>query len=399
MNRDDRVFAPSFVRIDENSASTSRSPVATHTSGFAPSSYTDVTLFRDRSTSDSGYAPFLDSIPPEVGSGDSGSHKALPVPLAKGVHVTVYPVANETDSVWIVKEGDETPTARVTSDDPRFDSNAQLLAASEKKKSPKHKNKKASGSPLPSKSSESSPRKHKSPTHAPNNNSSGRRKRNRDPVAVKERAIQRLDDVIVHERPPHVTPASPGTQSPTSSPQSDFPLETFEDSPKSPRKRSPQHQFSPVTSPTHAAAVRLASFSAVMAPTLASDEHVTSVNGHKPSNAMSCNGRNAAASMPNQYCATTAVDSQPYQYSPHSSPHSSPVAQTHPVTQPQSPIRSPPTSPNGQKSPTSPEYDASSVYHQPLKDVDVPSAKRLAKRLYNLEGFKKSDISKHLSKK
>ena len=30
--------------------------------------------------------------------------------------------------------------------------------------------------------------------------------------------------------------------------------------------------------------------------------------------------------------------------------------------------------------------------------VDIPSAHRLAKRLYNLEGFHKSDISRHLSK-
>ena len=34
-----------------------------------------------------------------------------------------------------------------------------------------------------------------------------------------------------------------------------------------------------------------------------------------------------------------------------------------------------------------------------LKDVDHPSACRLAKRLYHLEGFRKSDVSKHLSKK
>ncbi|XP_078659022.1 uncharacterized protein LOC144904185 isoform X6 [Branchiostoma floridae x Branchiostoma belcheri] len=33
------------------------------------------------------------------------------------------------------------------------------------------------------------------------------------------------------------------------------------------------------------------------------------------------------------------------------------------------------------------------------KKVDIPSAKRLAKRLYNLDGFKKSDVARHLSKK
>lgn len=35
----------------------------------------------------------------------------------------------------------------------------------------------------------------------------------------------------------------------------------------------------------------------------------------------------------------------------------------------------------------------------PAKSVDHPSAKRLAKRLYNLDGFRKSDVSRHLSKK
>lgn len=37
-------------------------------------------------------------------------------------------------------------------------------------------------------------------------------------------------------------------------------------------------------------------------------------------------------------------------------------------------------------------------YHYSPKGVDIPSAIRLAKRLYALDGFKKSDISKHLSK-
>lgn len=35
----------------------------------------------------------------------------------------------------------------------------------------------------------------------------------------------------------------------------------------------------------------------------------------------------------------------------------------------------------------------------PAKSVDHPSAKRLAKRLFNLDGFRKSDVSRHLSKK
>ena len=42
--------------------------------------------------------------------------------------------------------------------------------------------------------------------------------------------------------------------------------------------------------------------------------------------------------------------------------------------------------------------DSLHSYHPPVKIVDIPSANRLAKRLYNLEGFRKSDISRHLSK-
>uniref|UniRef100_A0ABD2WS20 SEC7 domain-containing protein n=1 Tax=Trichogramma kaykai TaxID=54128 RepID=A0ABD2WS20_9HYME len=37
-------------------------------------------------------------------------------------------------------------------------------------------------------------------------------------------------------------------------------------------------------------------------------------------------------------------------------------------------------------------------YHYSPKAVDMPSAIRLAKRLYSLDGFKKSDVSRHLSK-
>jgi len=44
------------------------------------------------------------------------------------------------------------------------------------------------------------------------------------------------------------------------------------------------------------------------------------------------------------------------------------------------------------------DMDSLHSYHPPVKIVDIPSATRLAKRLYNLEGFKKSDISRHLSK-
>lgn len=38
-------------------------------------------------------------------------------------------------------------------------------------------------------------------------------------------------------------------------------------------------------------------------------------------------------------------------------------------------------------------------FHYSPKAVDIPSAIRLAKRLYSLDGFKKSDVSRHLSKK
>lgn len=38
-------------------------------------------------------------------------------------------------------------------------------------------------------------------------------------------------------------------------------------------------------------------------------------------------------------------------------------------------------------------------FHYSPKAVDLPSAVRLAKRLYTLDGFKKSDVSRHLSKK
>ena len=37
-------------------------------------------------------------------------------------------------------------------------------------------------------------------------------------------------------------------------------------------------------------------------------------------------------------------------------------------------------------------------YHPPTRTVDIPSAVRLARRLYSLQGFRKSDISRHLSK-
>jgi len=69
-----------------------------------------------------------------------------------------------------------------------------------------------------------------------------------------------------------------------------------------------------------------------------------------------------------------------------------------------SPVRRPPPYPNGTDSsvdlsnPTS-YNDVADTNRTQLKDVDHPSACRLAKRLYHLDGFRKSDVSKHLSKK
>lgn len=54
---------------------------------------------------------------------------------------------------------------------------------------------------------------------------------------------------------------------------------------------------------------------------------------------------------------------------------------------------SPPVSDDGS------DVDSLHSFHYSPKAVDLPSAERLAKRLYNLEGFKKSDVSRHLSKK
>lgn len=45
------------------------------------------------------------------------------------------------------------------------------------------------------------------------------------------------------------------------------------------------------------------------------------------------------------------------------------------------------------------DVDSLLSFHYSPKAVDMPSAIRLAKRLYSLDGFKKSDVSRHLSKK
>ncbi|XP_070491117.1 PH and SEC7 domain-containing protein isoform X2 [Chironomus tepperi] len=44
------------------------------------------------------------------------------------------------------------------------------------------------------------------------------------------------------------------------------------------------------------------------------------------------------------------------------------------------------------------DVDSLHSFHYSPKAVDIPSAVRLAKRLYTLDGFKKSDVSRHLSK-
>lgn len=54
---------------------------------------------------------------------------------------------------------------------------------------------------------------------------------------------------------------------------------------------------------------------------------------------------------------------------------------------------SPPVSDDGS------DVESLHSYHFSPKAVDIPSAERLAKRLYSLDGFKKSDVSRHLSKK
>lgn len=56
-------------------------------------------------------------------------------------------------------------------------------------------------------------------------------------------------------------------------------------------------------------------------------------------------------------------------------------------------------SPSGQTDEEVSDIDSLHSYHYSPKAVDMPSAYRLAKRLYMLDGFKKSDVSRHLSKK
>ena len=69
------------------------------------------------------------------------------------------------------------------------------------------------------------------------------------------------------------------------------------------------------------------------------------------------------------------------------------VTPPHPCNSPP-PLYSSPTLSSEEES----DMESLHSYHPPAKIVDIPSAHRLAKRLYNLEGFRKSDISRHLSK-
>lgn len=43
--------------------------------------------------------------------------------------------------------------------------------------------------------------------------------------------------------------------------------------------------------------------------------------------------------------------------------------------------------------------DSSDTLTNGSRSADVAAAKRLAKRLFNLDGFRKSDVARHLSKK
>lgn len=56
------------------------------------------------------------------------------------------------------------------------------------------------------------------------------------------------------------------------------------------------------------------------------------------------------------------------------------------------------TSSSPQSSEDESDVDSLHSFQYSPKAVDIPSAIRLAKRLYSLDGFKKSDVSRHLSK-
>uniref|UniRef100_A0A146M505 PH and SEC7 domain-containing protein 4 n=1 Tax=Lygus hesperus TaxID=30085 RepID=A0A146M505_LYGHE len=65
------------------------------------------------------------------------------------------------------------------------------------------------------------------------------------------------------------------------------------------------------------------------------------------------------------------------------------------VSPPPAPPQNPPPPSSGEDDS---DVDSLSSYHYSPKGVDMPSAVRLAKRLYMMDGFKKSDVSRHLCK-
>lgn len=87
------------------------------------------------------------------------------------------------------------------------------------------------------------------------------------------------------------------------------------------------------------------------------------------------------------------IGSQSQQFNQHNKSYSS-KANSSPSVTPQQSISSSISSDEE----TSDLDSLNSFHYSPPKSIDQPSASRLAKRLFNLEGFKKSDVSRHLSK-
>ena len=93
---------------------------------------------------------------------------------------------------------------------------------------------------------------------------------------------------------------------------------------------------------------------------------------------------------------TRAVRSSPYVPPPVFASPSQPVLSCDNRSIKQSDVEGSPLSICSEES----ESDLESIhsYHPPAKVIDIPSAKRLATRLYHLDGFKKTDVSRHLSR-
>ncbi len=58
----------------------------------------------------------------------------------------------------------------------------------------------------------------------------------------------------------------------------------------------------------------------------------------------------------------------------------------------------PPQSLNAADSSEESDLESLRSYHPPARPIDIPSAERLAKRLFYLEGFRRTDVSRHLGK-